>query len=171
MPTKKRVYWDACVFISYFDKTPSRIVTIDDLLAQSKSGDLEIVTSTLSIVEVAFNIAERTAGLIPQVVADMDAFWRDTDVVTLIEPSVPIARQARSLIRYAMDNKLKKIRCPDATHLASAQNTGCVEIHSYNFADFDYLKGHTGIPAMDPYLTQTSLGLPPAPPPGTGGTT
>jgi len=163
MPNKKRLYWDSDVFISYFEQNPTRIATIDDLLEQSKRGEVEIVTSTLTVVEVAFTVGERTTGLDPNHEAAMDSFWSDNDVVTLVELSMPIARGARSLMRYAMSQGLK-LKPPDAIHLASATLLSASELHSYNFSDFDKFEPQSGVKAMEPYVVQGTLGL-------TGGTT
>jgi hypothetical protein len=63
MPASRSyVYWDACVFIDYLQKAPSRIAVLDSIVAEARNGQLLLVTSTLSMVEVAFAEGERRQG-------------------------------------------------------------------------------------------------------------
>ncbi len=55
----ERVYWDACVFLSYINGEQERLPVIDALLEESRSGKIEIITSTVSLAEVAFAEEER----------------------------------------------------------------------------------------------------------------
>ena len=52
--TPPRVYWDANVMLSYLNAVPERLPVIEELLRQSRAAAIEIVTSALSIAEVAF---------------------------------------------------------------------------------------------------------------------
>ena len=56
MPGKvKVIYWDACIFLHYFEQTPEYIGILDALLDDSaENRGIEIITSVLSIVEVAY---------------------------------------------------------------------------------------------------------------------
>jgi hypothetical protein len=54
-----RIYWDACVPMSYINATPGRVHIIDELLKQARAGDFVIITSVLSRVEVAFAASEK----------------------------------------------------------------------------------------------------------------
>ena len=60
------IYWDANVFLSYIDGDPARLPTLDAILADSANPEslVQIATSTLSIVEVAFAIEEKTKGVL-----------------------------------------------------------------------------------------------------------
>lgn len=54
-----RVYWDANVLLSYVDGDADRLPTIEELLRQARASEIEIVTSALSQVEVAFAGSEK----------------------------------------------------------------------------------------------------------------
>ena len=56
------IYWDASVFLSCVNGETERLPTIDALREESRKGDFTIVTSTLSITEVAFAEMEQTRG-------------------------------------------------------------------------------------------------------------
>lgn len=123
MPDKpRRIYWDACVFLHYIEGTPDWMPILDSLLEEARdAGRLTIVTSTLSIAEVAFAKAEKDGReLDPAIEAMIDAFWQDRSAIRLIEFNELVARKARGLMRRsrAEDRHLKTI---DAIHLASAQ--------------------------------------------------
>lgn len=53
-----RYYWDANVFLTYIHLVPERAPDIDALLDAARDRKIEVVTSTLSIVEVAFGAEE-----------------------------------------------------------------------------------------------------------------
>ena len=74
------VYWDASVFLSYVNGEQERLPTIDALLEESRNGEFTIVTSTLSITEVAFAEMEKTQrALDPQVEQAIDALLVDRE--------------------------------------------------------------------------------------------
>jgi len=60
MPGEPRpVYWDACVLLSYINEVTERVSVIDELLRQSRAGEVRLLTSALSQVEVAFAASEK----------------------------------------------------------------------------------------------------------------
>ena len=96
---RRRIYWDACVWLSYINGYPDRQPILDTLLADSASrvGDIHIVTSTVSQTEVAFALVELKDQAPDQVVeAAIDSLWKDTTAITLIEYHPVITLDARS---------------------------------------------------------------------------
>ncbi len=76
MPDAPRmVYWDSCIFLDYIEGVAERMPVLDSLLEEASTTDgLVIVTSTLSVAEVAFAQVERTdRTLDPAVEARIDA--------------------------------------------------------------------------------------------------
>src|SRR3954454_22258751 len=98
----QRIYWDSNVFLSYINSIPDRarvINAIFDEVRSSKSG-IEIITSALSMVEVAFSQEERDARRLDETVERaIEEMWRDTSVVKLVEYYAQIGDDARLLMR------------------------------------------------------------------------
>ena len=120
MADGRLIYWDACNFISYVNGVPDRLPHLDALLEESQQDDIKIVTSTLSIAEVAFSDAERKQGVLSEEAeAQIDALFGDREVVRLIEFHEGIAREARRLMRLAITRN-QSLKPYDAVHLGSA---------------------------------------------------
>ena len=135
------VYWDASVFLSYVNGETERLTMIDTLLDESRNGDFTIVTSTLSITEVAFAEMEKTQqALDPDVERAIDALFSDREVVTLIEFHEVIARGARRLMRRALTSG-RSLKPADAIHLATAVQHGARVVHTYD----DRMMGYTDL--------------------------
>ena len=80
-----RVYWDSCVFLSYFNGDTDRLPQIEALLKSASADNaIEIVTSTISITEVAFAQVEQTGKTDPAIEAAMDNLWADRSAVMLV---------------------------------------------------------------------------------------
>ena len=98
----RRVYWDACVFLSYVNADPTRLPAIEALLeaAVKPDGGVEFNPSTLSIVEVAWAASEQIGrALDPEAAAKIDALWMDRSAVTLVDLHLIIATAAREIMR------------------------------------------------------------------------
>jgi predicted nucleic acid-binding protein len=119
--TAKAVYWDSSVFISWINNLPDRTPRIREQWHQvTQLNQGVIVTSTLSIVEVANAAHEKLRHkLDPTVEAHLDNLWADPAIL-LVEASSPVMRMARKLMRDAIPHGwvLKPF---DAVHLATAQ--------------------------------------------------
>src|SRR5690348_7202943 len=87
MPGKaKRLYWDANVFIHYIEATPAYIATLDELFEQAEKNKVEILTSILSIAEVAFHAEERRRNHLDAAIeVKIDLLREDRSVINLIE--------------------------------------------------------------------------------------
>lgn len=158
MPEHRRVYWDACVILSYFNEMTGRVKLIDGLLAKSRKGEIEIFTSALSIVEVAFAAREQTTRSIDERVEQhLDEFWADRGAIQLIEPHELIQREARLLMRQGLP-KGWSLGPFDAIHLASARALGVSEFHTYD-KGFNKFKPDMPFDICEPYEPQTELDL------------
>lgn len=129
-------YWDVCVFLSYINGTVGRAAVIEDFLLRSRRGEFRIVTSTLSIVEVAFAAAEKESEIVdPAVQPKIDSLWADRKAVARSEMHQLVAREARRLVRFATARGWK-LTPADAIHLATAvglkSSIGLTEIHTYD---------------------------------------
>ena len=122
MPESRRlVYWDSCVFLSYVNGYPDRMPILDMLLDESAGGVIKLFTSTLAHVEAAFSASEQQQeALDPQVEQRIDSLWADPEVVVSVEYHDGIGRVAWSLMRGAVEAGWS-LRPLDAIHLATAQ--------------------------------------------------
>ncbi|MCC6312560.1 MAG: type II toxin-antitoxin system VapC family toxin [Thermomicrobiales bacterium] len=125
-----RVYWDACIFSSYIEREPECIATLDTIVQDALQTRLRIITSTISITEVAYAEIERATGRLEPTVFDaIDDMWADRSVVTLIEFTPAIALFAREIIRRGV-NEQRTLRSADAIHLATAKMYGSSDFHT-----------------------------------------
>ncbi len=128
-----RIYWDACVFLTYVEHFPEeRMPILDALVASALAKEIALYTSTVSIAEVAFATAERVGRVLdPDVEAKIDALWDDRAVVKLVDFHPLIGRQARELMRSALLAG-RSVKPLDAIHLATAQRMVVAEFHTYD---------------------------------------
>lgn len=159
MPDEPRmIYWDSCIFLLYIEGSPEWMPILDSLLDQaSRTGDIVIVTSTLSIVEVAFATDEKAGGMLDDaIVAAIDELWADRSAVQLVEFDQLIAREARRLLRRSVqiDRSLKPM---DAIHLATAAVMQVADCHTTD----DRLQNWNdlGFPVRDPWTEAPQLGI------------
>jgi predicted nucleic acid-binding protein len=154
----ERYYWDANLFLEYINGVAAHLPVLDDMLARSRNGEIEIVTSTWSISEVAFAEVERQQrALLPGIEAKIDQLWADRKAIKLIESHEVIHRETRRLLREAMALGLK-LQSKDAIHLASAINVKAARLHTFD-ADFMKLAPLVAIPIEEPSMPQRVLAL------------
>jgi predicted nucleic acid-binding protein len=164
MPGKaRRVYWDANLYLSYLNGDSDRLPTLDALVkALRTTDDMEVVTSTLSITEVAFGQEEQgTATLDQTILEQIDFLWKDTSIVKLVDVSPMIAYDARGLMRDAITRKWS-LKPPDAIHFATARLLRVSEFLTYEDRLYKY-EPLVGFPVREPYVTQPMLPLDPTP--------
>ncbi len=88
------IYWDANLFLSYINEHPDRILTLEALLGNSADGTVQVYTSALTTVEVAFAACEQQRrALDPVQEQKIDALWNDQDVVSIVEYHDAIGRK------------------------------------------------------------------------------
>ncbi|MDP3064439.1 MAG: PIN domain-containing protein [Chloroflexota bacterium] len=149
---RQRLYWDACVWLSYINGIADRLPILDALLGDSTSnaGTVEIYTSVLSQVEVAFAKAEQdNKALDSDVEKQIDEMWADRNALKLAEYHEIIGKEARSFIRLAM-TKGWHLRSIDAIHLATAKYCQVAEFHTYDERLLKY-SSDIGFPVVVPH--------------------
>ena len=163
MPNRRRrIYWDSNCWLSLINAVPERVPILKSLLSDSKNelGDITLVTSVISKVEVAFAQSEYQGNQLDRAVEEaIDSLWADT-AVTLIEFHDRIGLEARELIRSGLYREWS-LKPMDAIHLATAKSFGVDEFHTYdNGLIKESLSAHLGFPIGNPGLTDRQLHLP-----------
>ena len=159
MPSQRqRIYWDADVWLSYINGENERLPVLDALLANSSSpkGNIEIYTSEISEVEVAFAKSEQdNKALDPDIEKQIDELWADRDALKLVEYHEAIGKEARAIIRLAIE-KAWQLKPMDAIHLATAKRHQVAEFHTYDKRLLKY-SNDIGFPIVIPHIIQPRM--------------
>ena len=167
MPNKpKRVYWDACAFIALANAEDERVSHLEALMDAADKGEVEIHTSEISVVEVAFiaeEVSDETAKVPEDASERLDAFWTPPSPVRRSEINALVTREARRLIRAAKGS-VKKLQAADAIHLATAKRLGVEEFHTYEETSrLTQWAELIGIPVLEPVADAPQFRLPTPP--------
>ena len=132
MPDKvPRVYADANVLLAYVGNEAGRADTVQSILEDARQSRVELLTSVLSIAEVAYVQTDSSADFSSAGDAAIDELWKPASPITLVDISETVAREARGVIRQAKQKSAGAVRSADAIHLASAQMHGCDRFFTY----------------------------------------
>ena len=161
--SRRNIYWDSCVFLSYINGMEERIPILEALLQSSSSanGDVKIYTSIMSKVEVAYATTERSLlSLDSSVEENISALWADAETVISVEFHDLIAIAARDLIRNALAEGWS-LKPQDSVHLATARwlSESGIEIdefHTYDRALNKYA-AILGFRILEPNTPQPNL--------------
>lgn len=127
----RRVYLDANVFIAYLANEPGRGPVVASLFEDAKRGRIELLTSVLTVTEVAFVASEQTSSN-PNAEEDAIAkLWVPESPVKLTDISMRVAERAREIVRVTNRSGIRGVKPPDAIHLASAEVHGCQDFFTY----------------------------------------
>jgi predicted nucleic acid-binding protein len=150
MPGNKlRSYWDACVFLAWINDESGRATVVDSLLRSAWAGELQIVTSVISVTEVALAADEKQSGsLSSATLAKIEKLWEPPSPIKLVEVHRLIATAARDLMRQATPSGLQ-LKPPDAIHLSTAPRVGCDEFLTYD-PKLQKYAGQIGLPVREP---------------------
>jgi predicted nucleic acid-binding protein len=154
----RRIYWDSNVPLSYLNGVADRAATIEELFRQARAGEIELVTSSISRVEVAFIQSENKAGALDEEAeAAIDALWAPGSPIETVEFYDLIGTKARALMRQGISQE-RKLKPMDAIHLATAQQMAVVEFHTY-CKKLQKWDGAIGFPVNEPKTAQGVLGV------------
>ena len=135
---KQDVYWDACAFLSLLENSDTDRVPVLQALMDRASieKDFRIITSIISITEVAYITSERDDETSALDFDAIDALWDDREAIYVVEFHEGIARDARSLMRAVKKQSLedggKTLKPADAIHLATARYANVSEVNTYD---------------------------------------
>lgn len=152
-----RYYWDANVFLTYIHQVPERTPDLDALLDAARDGKIEIFTSTLSIVEVAFGAEEELGGnMSGEIESAIEKLWVSPSPIKLVDFSPLIGRIARKLIRQARERGWS-LKPADAIHLATAQQMAVTRFHTYEKGKLDKYELIIGFTVEEPRAAEPQL--------------
>ena len=135
----RKVYWDACVWISLIKGEPDRVDNCEFIINEAKKGRVEIWTSSLTHGE-AFK--KKCGGEQKEIQADKDKAFEDyleQEFVFEVAVDHDVGVLARTLLRKHCP-PLKKPN--DAIHLATAMLYNVDELHTSDHDDLLKLNGH-----------------------------
>jgi predicted nucleic acid-binding protein len=168
MPSGSRLfYWDANVIIAYLGGEQDRIPDIEALLDEAQRGDIQILTSELTVVEVAWLADEKTNGALDSgAEAAIDALWEPSSPIKRVDFHPVVSRMARDLIRASISTPGVSLKAADAIHLATAKMMAVDEFHTYEREQTrERWSGLSGIDVLSPAAIQPQLT---PQPPGSG---
>jgi predicted nucleic acid-binding protein len=155
---RKRIYWDAPVWLAYINGDPDRLPIIDGMMADSASdkGNCKLHTSVLSEIEVAFGESEQNNHILdPSIEDKINQLWSDSFLLVMLDFHELIGREARGLMRQALVNGWS-LKPMDALHLSTAKFHELDEFHTYD----EHLQKYSQLiemPIVKPHIGQLTL--------------
>lgn len=130
-PDVDTVYFDASVFIAWFNNEPGRADIIERLLSSSSEGTLRVITSIVSLAEVAYYRQERASISPGELDLRINALLLNELLIGLVALDRPVALRARQLVRTGPGRR-ERLTVLDAIHLASAEVAGADYFATYD---------------------------------------
>ncbi|MCU1286783.1 MAG: hypothetical protein JWO13_3133 [Acidobacteriales bacterium] len=156
----KVIYWDACVPLSYINGHVDRLPHIEAMMKQARNKEFHLITSTLSIVEIAWaKIEQDNKALDADSEAAISNLWVAGSPIELVEFYEEIGRKAQLLMRAGIPNGWN-LKPADAIHLASADKLKVAAFHTYDPALSKYSElTETKFPIHEPLSDAPYLAL------------
>ncbi len=136
-----RIYWDSCCFTSRIERTPGRIQILEHITDRAERGEIVIVTSAFTLVEVAK--VNLPPGLEHDEQERLIVDFFDNPYILPIQLDLRVAKIARDIIR-----NYSAIKGKDAIHIASAIQAGVSVMHTYDVNHILPKDGKIGNPPL-----------------------
>ena len=138
MTNSKKVYWDACVWLSLINEHEAdRVARCQYVIEQAQAGSIEIWTSSISLAEVFKKKCEgKNISLEESKDIDFEKYI-EQEFLTEVQVDHDIGLLARRLLR-----KFPELKKPnDAIHLATAALSNLDELHTFDAENLIVLSG------------------------------
>ena len=132
-------YWDANVFLAYFNKEDDRIAMCKAIIEKAQTGELIIATSAVTLSEV---VHIKGKDRIDPANRETIGKFFENDLIHLINCDQFIGKKAQELM---WDHNVSH---KDAIHLASAIIKGITTIDTYDRNDFEQFDQKFGNPPI-----------------------
>ena len=154
-----RAYLDANVLIAYVANEDGRAGIVQSVLDAARDEKIELLTSVLSITEVAFVATDEADDPVGSEEA-IDQLWVPASPIHLLDISTRIAREARAIIRQSRSLGTKTVKPADAIHLASASIHDCDRVFTHEKeATRDGWAELIGLTVAEPFLDEPRLDI------------
>jgi predicted nucleic acid-binding protein len=142
--TAEIIYWDSDAFLGWFQEEAGKVDLCQGTLERARSGDVVILTSTLTLAEVLWM---RNAPRITQDKADLVRRFFRHSYIKLWTVTRTIAEEAQDLVWY------HSIRPKDAIHVATALALKCAALETFD----DALIGRSGLVGNPPIVIRKPI--------------
>lgn len=144
--SKDRRYWDSNAFLGWFNGEPDKVDACGGVIRACERGDIEIVTSAVTLTEVIKVKGE--PSLKEEDEEKIKSFF-ENDYILIANLDRFVGEKARHLIW-----KHGHLKPKDALHVASALHTDCIVLDTFD-SDLLKLNGkldgtliHIGVPDL-----------------------
>ena len=128
MADPKRVYWDACTWLSLINEETGRVDCCRYVIAEARAGNVEIWTSAFTLAEVFKKNCEGKAMTLAESKDIEFENYIEQEFLVVVQVDYDIGVLARRLLR--IHPKLKKPS--DAIHIATAVLHNLDEFQTYD---------------------------------------
>ena len=131
VPDTERIYFDSSVYLALLNSEPGRVNIAASLVREAEQGRLQILTSAISLAEVAFFKTEGSTGELAEIDRRIDSLLQNSRVTTLIQFTPGIGVRAREFVR-SQPGRRAKLSVLDSIHLASAAAAVVDRFYAYD---------------------------------------
>ena len=146
----RSIYFDASVFIAWLNNEDARAISIGQVLAAAKDIELDILTSIITLTEVAYVRRDQDSLDLEETDQIINAILLDESLVSIVPYDQSVALQARRLVRRDPVSR-EGLQVLDAIHFASAEVAGADFFATYD-RDFVHASDRVNIPIGPPTL-------------------
>jgi predicted nucleic acid-binding protein len=132
MSIDKRLYWDSVAFIDFIEQTPGRIDKLQPVVEAAKLGDVLLITSAFTMVEV---VKLTNLNLLDEQVEQLVTEFFENPYIAVRNLDRFVSEKARPIVRQF------GLKPPDAVHVATALLMKADVLHTFDHRHLIPLSG------------------------------